>query len=212
MKPLKIISESFGYNSLISSLNEEDFEKIENVLDIGCGEGTCIFKILEKTYWGIDIDKKKIETLDSKLKEIEGNHKLEVADFNIHNFNETKFDLIIMKDFLNIIKTDQLRKTFDNAINLLKEGGVIYIRVNSEYYEDMESIRKNTNSTADAIKFIDRDGPRNYFKFEEIEDLFVDANIPVLFSQREDSRYTKDGYSLIFSSTYSFLGQKEKKS
>ncbi len=211
MKPLKIISESFGYNSLISSLNEEDFEKIENVLDIGCGEGTCIFKILGKTYWGIDIDKKKIEPLDSKLKEIEGNHKLEVADFNIHNFNETKFDLIIMKDFLNIIKIDQLRKTFDNAINLLKEGGLIYIRVNSEYNEDMESIRKNTNSTADAIKFIDRGEPRNYFKFEEIEDLFVDTEIPVLFSQREDSRHMV-GYSLIFSSTYSFLGQKEKKS
>lgn len=92
-------------------LNELNYLKEENILDIGCGTGELLYMINKKglNLYGIDLSDKMIEEAKMKLQ----NHaNLTIGDSENLPYKDNKFDIIICNDSFH---------HYPNPIKALKE-------------------------------------------------------------------------------------------
>jgi ubiquinone/menaquinone biosynthesis C-methylase UbiE len=111
-------------------LNELSYLKNnECVLDVGANNGDVTLQLL-------DMDNKRIVALDSYPEHVSslrnrfsGNTKVEVVegDFFDKNAVSYKFDVVLLKEFLNALPENLYRTIFDRALELLKSNGRIVI-------------------------------------------------------------------------------------
>lgn len=207
----EIIESGQGYNDLIADLSRNRILcKIDNVLDIGCGEGTSIFKRLGKEYWGIDINHDAIATLEQKLSIIGGTHNLIQSNFLEFDFNENTFDLVIMNNFLNEIQISAIETCVKKAVNLMNKGGYLFIRVNSTSSGEIQKAKNETDFAVLELaknKFYieENNYVKNFFEKEDIIKLIELNNVLLLTIKREDEQYYPEN---DVKSEYSFVGCK----
>lgn len=105
-----------------------NFEKINTVLDLACGQGIFERQIDPKTeYVGVDISKSLID--EAKQKSLNKNHKFLVADVSKNlPLKENYFDLVIIILALQNIKN--IEGVVKNAYQHLKDGGRFLIVLN----------------------------------------------------------------------------------
>ena len=111
---------NYAYHNWI----KKNIENNSIVLDVGCGDGTLIFKISKKCkkVYGIDIDKKSINVAIKDNKD--DNVSFINDDFLKYNFKNMKFDMII---FVAAIHHMNMKDALLKAQSLLKENGKIII-------------------------------------------------------------------------------------
>ena len=111
---------NYAYHNWI----KKNIENNSIVLDVGCGDGTLIFKISKKCkkVYGIDIDKKSINVAIKANKD--DNVSFINDDFLKYNFKNMKFDMII---FVAAIHHMNMKDALLKAQSLLKENGKIII-------------------------------------------------------------------------------------
>jgi len=98
----------------------------KKILDLCCGEGHLV-NYINKNY---QCDIKGIELISNK--HIENNNQFIIEDFNLYDFKDEKFDLIICYVSLNLMS--DIKKTLAKCYDLLKENGSVYIKIKSVYY------------------------------------------------------------------------------
>ena len=133
-----------------------------NILDIGTGSGCILLSILKElkssTGIGIDISAKAIQTARVNSKKLNLINRSKFKVFNINEFNEGKYDLIISnppyistKDIKNLSKDitnyeplvalkggidglDLIRKVIYKSISLLKRDGLLAVEIGNRQY------------------------------------------------------------------------------
>ena len=105
------------------------------LLDLGCGDGKDSFFFLSKGYQvtAIDFSIKALKI----LKEEQRNHpnaKLKILSQDIKNINlpENKFDVVYSDVSLHFFTDKSLTNIFKKINNILKPGGLLFIRVKSK--------------------------------------------------------------------------------
>lgn len=111
---------NYAYHNWI----KKNINKNSTVLDVGCGDGTLIFKIcyMCKKVYGIDPDTKSIDT--AKKNNTYDNISFINDDFLKYDFGNTKFDNII---FVASIHHMDMEEALKKAKKLLNEDGKIII-------------------------------------------------------------------------------------
>lgn len=103
--------------------------KVENVLELGCGNSPHMIELVKRgfNYYGIDLSKEMIEYSQEKAKEFRMNVNLiqaNMIDFNI----DYKIDFAyIMLGSLYANNRDELNSHFDSINNVLKSGGLYFL-------------------------------------------------------------------------------------
>jgi len=207
-----IIEEGDEFTFLISLLHQYGcFDRIESILDIGCGCGSSIFKILGKSYCGLDLDENSMIKFEQKLDKLNGTHRLIISDFQDYDFQDQKFDLIIMNNFLNDVKLSQVKSLFKKSIKLLNYEGFLFVKVNSTSSTEINKARKERDFIVEELEpnkfFIESNNySKNFFTKDEIIELFMENDLSLLMIKKEDLQiYPEEDIK----SEFSFIGFKE---
>ena len=105
---------------LVDSLNHMRKDSIKTVLDIGCGPGHLVVKLLElkKDVTAIDIAPNMLEITQLRVDsmKLESNFKTILADYSEHEFDET-FDAISVMGFFDYVEdpVSVLKKLLNDA-------------------------------------------------------------------------------------------------
>lgn len=105
------------------------FEKeLDNILDVGCGQGFFIesLNLNQKKAFGIDLSKYQIEACKQRGLE-------NVASIDLKDVNEKYDCATAIFDVINYIKKDDLKEFFQNIYNVLNEGAYFIFDVNTLY-------------------------------------------------------------------------------
>ena len=116
----KVWNHNYAYHNWIS----KNINNNSNVLDVGCGDGTLIWKIREKckNVFGIDMDTKSIDIAENNNKY--DNVYFINDDFLKYDFGNIKFDSII---FVASIHHMNMDNALIKAKSLLNNNGKIII-------------------------------------------------------------------------------------
>ncbi len=125
-------------------LLECDENKTKNkelkILEIGCGTGLVLFKMLPycKKYIGTDISQSIVSSLKKKIKSQEHVTILQCAAHEVHNIINEKFDVIILNSVIQYFPSaNYLRSVVCNIKNLLSDTGFIFFGdIRAKYLSD----------------------------------------------------------------------------
>lgn len=153
------------------------FEKeLDNILDIGCGQGFFVesLNLNSKKAFGIDLSNEQIEAC--KKRDLENVACIDLKDV------ESKYDCsTAIFDVINYIPKDNLKDFFEDAYNCLNENGYFIFDVNTLYgFEEI----------AQGCITIDADD-----KFIAIDAIYEDEKLLTnltLFTQDENSKFSKE--------------------
>ena len=157
-KLLKII-----FNQINQSKNSK--YKIQNILDIACGTGYFINKINKKypkiNITGIDLSKEMISKINNNQSK---NINIINYDFSKYDFEENKYDLIILSYSLTISGNDP-EKILEKAKSLLNKNGIIMIvdfyKI-FDFYKNFMS-RNNIITYQNIDQLLDNNFTKKYF-------------------------------------------------
>ena len=153
---------------------------LDNILDIGCGQGYFLqnLKINKKNYLGIDLSKEQIKVCKEK-----GLNAKCVALEDV----EEKFDcLVAIFDVLNYIDKNSLKEFLDSAYNTLNENGYFIFDVNTLF--GFEEVAQGT---------IVIDNDKNFISIDAVfenEKLFTNIT---MFSQENNNLFSKENDEII---------------
>jgi 2-polyprenyl-3-methyl-5-hydroxy-6-metoxy-1,4-benzoquinol methylase len=123
------------FNEKEPSLNYIFHNLKENakILDIGCGAGVPVFKLLSEKYdiTGIDISEKMIELAKKNLP----NGKFIISDILDYDFNKSQFDAIVSYYTLFHLPREKHILFIKKCHDLLKNNGILIVTVGM-YDED----------------------------------------------------------------------------
>ena len=154
--------------------------ELDNIIDIGCGQGYFLqnLKVNKKKYFGIDLSVEQIKVCQEK--------NLNAKAMALENVKE-KFDCATaIFDVLNYISKRDLKK-FLKEINLvLNQGGYFIFDVNSAF--GFEEVAQGTITIDVEDKFIAIDA--------NFEDNKLQTDI-TLFEKQENGLFSKESDSII---------------
>ena len=154
--------------------------ELDNIIDIGCGQGYFLqnLKVNKKKYFGIDLSVEQIKVCQEK--------NLNAKAMALENVKE-KFDCATaIFDVLNYISKRDLKK-FLKEINLvLNQGGYFIFDVNSAF--GFEEVAQGTITIDVEDKFIAIDA--------NFEDNKLQTDI-TLFEKQENGMFSKEQDSII---------------
>lgn len=124
----------YWYRYLIDLLDYYN-KQPQKVIDLACGTGNMTFRFAEKKDWdlyGVDISEEMLEIARDKEAEKDNNVKFFQKDLRYFS-PDLKFDLAFsLFDSLNyILNYDDLKKTFKNTYNFLKNDGIFIFDMNT---------------------------------------------------------------------------------
>lgn len=124
---------------LIYELNKN--KKKMNILDFGCGTGSCI-NLISKHFkssklWGYDVSK------DSLRKIRKHNKKINLTS-NLKKIPSKKFDIILISNVMHHIDKKKHNKTLRRCKELLKDSGTLYVFEHNPINPLTSYIFKNT--------------------------------------------------------------------
>tara|TARA_B100001059_G_scaffold66430_1_gene62925 strand:+ start:141 stop:857 length:717 start_codon:yes stop_codon:yes gene_type:complete len=139
-------------NSFI--IKEIKLNKSSQILDIGCGRGKIIGNLstrlnLKTKPIGIDIVKHKDKDKRILFK------KTDALSFFSHN--KKKFDLILIKQTIHLLKNDNIKKLINNCKKKLNLGGVILIFTidpNKNEIPSFQLMKENLNKSLQRDRHI----------------------------------------------------------
>ena len=149
-----------------------------NGLYIGCGNGRNYIPLVRSclNIVGIDISHVAIKQLSEKVPKF--SDKLQCVDFADYSSAEP-FDYIISIQVFQHGTEEQIRKYFEKTLQLLKSGGLLFLRVNSVSTEiHFKHIVIETNSNGGfTIQYMD--GPKkdlniHFYSLQELNKLCKD--------------------------------------
>ena len=112
-----------GSQKFAPILAHNDLNRVQRVLDIGCGPGTNARHFAHCDYLGIDINPQYIETARRRFK-----GKFVVADATRFTVPEGQgFDFILLNSLLHHIDLEGARRILSHAATLLSESGSAHI-------------------------------------------------------------------------------------
>jgi len=118
--------------SYLDFLNwKNNLKKEDNLLDVGCWSGDTILNLKDRcNVWGMDIDKEKIDKIDSEIKE-----KIKLGDVTVNIPFKEKFDYILLSEVIEHVSDDE--KALKNISNSLKKGGKLILTTphSEKYFE-----------------------------------------------------------------------------
>ena len=154
--------------------------ELDNIIDIGCGQGYFLdnLKINKKTAFGIDLSVEQIKVCEAKNLNAQAIALSEV---------EEKFDCATaIFDVLNYISSEDLEQFIEETNLVLNQGGYFVFDVNSHF--GFEYIAQGCITIDLEDKFIGIDA---VFENEKLQtDL-------TLFEKNKDNLYTKTSDSII---------------
>lgn len=208
MNEIEIISDGEDFARLISVLHTNDlYESINNVLDVGAGQGTSIFKGHFKNYIAIEQDKELANSINKKLDILEGKHSVFGIDFFDFNTKEM-FDLILLNNFITVLPMPKVVRCLKKCFEMLNDGGVLFVRANSNYHSDIKKAREESDTEEYQeykFKLKDESYFKNYFKKEELVNLITSIGFKIRVVRREDEEF--EGQEL-FKSEFLILSMK----
>ncbi len=165
-----------NFLDLIFGLYKNRFRKISkewkignklSVLDIGCGIGQ-YSKITSSTYLGVDLNNRYIDYCKKKFIS-ENNKSFRCADVTSLLDEESKFDIVLMVDFLHHIP-DEISKKILNTASLLA----------NQYIICFEPIKEQSNFLGKLI--IDNDRGEYIRSLSDLHELFKNTNCKIIES------------------------------
>ncbi|MGD2090342.1 MAG: amino acid adenylation domain-containing protein [Candidatus Aminicenantes bacterium] len=107
--------------------------KPKRVLEIGCGTGLLLFKILPhlRFYLGTDISKRGLDYIRNQLDARKGSAKVELLNkpaVDFQDIEQSSFDLVVLNSVVQYFPgIDYLLKVLEKAAKVVKPGGYIFI-------------------------------------------------------------------------------------
>jgi len=189
MNELDIISDGEDFLKLIAILHySKIYESVKNVLDVGAGEGTVIFKKHSKNYIAIEQDVTFANKISEKLDIIEGKHSVLIEDFFDFKTNEM-FDLIILNNFITVLPMNKVPQCLEKCFNMLNDRGVLFVRANSNFHSDIKKAREHLDTVEYQdfkFKLKNESYFKNYFERSELINLITSIGFEVSLVLRED--------------------------
>jgi cyclopropane fatty-acyl-phospholipid synthase-like methyltransferase len=152
---------------------------IKSVLDLGCGRGLLIEKLLEKKVEASGIDLSGVMVNDAKAK------NLEVQLIDIADYHDKKFDAIVaVFDVLNFISPTEINEFLNAVSDSLNDGGYFIADVNSLH---------GFSDVAEGVMSVDMED--SFLNIDAIFDENILRTTFTLFekkSEKEGDSFTKD--------------------
>lgn len=198
MNQIEIFSDGEEFARLIALLHNNGlYEGINNVLDVGAGEGTSIFKAQNKNYIAIEQNKEYENIINTKLDNINGKHAVFCLNFFEFNTNQM-FDLILLNNFITVLPIKKVVQCLEKCFEMLNVGGILFIRANSNFHSDIIKAREDQNAEEYQefkFKLKDESYYKNYFKKEELVNLITSSKFKISVVRLEEEEFT--GQELI---------------
>ena len=192
MYEIEIFSDGEDFSSLIAVLHSNNlYESINNVLDVGAGLGTAIFKRHAKNYVAIEQDNNLVNKIIEKLDTIEGVHAVFSIDFFDFK-SDYMFDLILLNNFITVLPMPKVVKCLEKCFEMLNEGGLLFVRANSNFHSDIKKAREEPDTIEyQKFKFKLKDESyfKNYFKKKELAKLIKTCEFNISVLRREDEEF-----------------------
>jgi len=150
-------------------------EKMERVLDLGCGTGRHIIYLLKQGFhvYGCDSSEIALKIAKETLTDVEFKQcKMISLPYENNFFNGILCNFVIQHG-----KIKDIKKAISEMYRILKKGGVLYLTVPSIKHPEYltgEEIELNTKINIDAI---DGNMPHHYFTEKEMREFFHEYNI-----------------------------------
>lgn len=154
-------------------------KELNNILDVGCGQGYFLQNLLvnDLNYYGIDLSQNQINSCKEK--------GLNADCIDLKDVKENYDCLTAIFDVLNYIPKDGVEEFLKNAYDRLNDGGYFIFDVNSKFA--FEEVVQGSLVIDKDDKFISIDA--NYDKNELVTDI-------VLFDRKEDNIFTQEKGSI----------------
>ncbi len=152
--------------------------ELDNVLDIGCGQGYFLecLKANSKTAFGIDLSEHQIQVCHEKGLD-------NTACISLNEVKEKYDCATAIFDVINYINKDDLKQFFEDCYNLLNKDGYFIFDVNTLF--GFEDIAQGCITIDLEDKFIAIDA--NYEDGKLITDLTLFTKETELYSKEQDS-------------------------
>lgn len=156
-------------------------KKLDNILDVGCGQGSFLNQLsaLNLNSFGIDLSSEQIKIAKQ-------NGAKNVASLPLKEVKEKYDCTTAIFDVINYIPKNEIKTFFDEMSLVLNQGGYFIFDVNSLF--GFEEVAQGTLSIDLSDKFIVIDAT-----FEE-EKLITDIT---LFSQKKNKLFEKENDCII---------------
>ncbi len=178
----KSMDDSFNIAGWMSSYNGEQISELEmrewldtaigrikvlnpkRVLEIGCGTGMLLFRLIDKceSYMGTDISTKILEYVAKVAKNKEVHHKLTLLNKSAHDFKEitgNKFDTVIINSVAQYFSnTEYFVNVLKNAIRCIEGEGALFLgdirnfSLLRAFHTSVEIFQASNNMTIDACR------------------------------------------------------------
>lgn len=151
-------------------------KELDNILDVGCGQGFFVesLNLNDKKAFGIDLSSEQIEVCKQRALE-------NVACLDLKDIKEKYDCATAIFDVINYIQKDDLKEFFENVYKVLNENGYFIFDVNTLYgFEEI----------AQGCITIDLDD-----KFIAIDAIYEDEKLVTdltLFTKLEDNNFKKE--------------------
>ena len=162
---------------------EKLLKKGSKVLDAGCGTGRHAVYLAEKGFevHAFDMDKAAVETAKKAVKDAGFNADITVHDVtNPLSYDSGYFDLILSTRVLGHFVIADIRKIFKELDRVLKSGGIIFIQVPGEEYEQDQNTQEYSiiePGTRVPLEGPEKGVPRHHYTDEEINELLPGYSI-----------------------------------
>jgi len=163
------------HNEFVGFVMENE---LDNILDIGCGQGYFLecLKVNNKTAFGIDLSSSQIEVCKQKGLD-------NVAAIPLAEVTETFDCATAIFDVINYISKDDLKKFFEEVYQVVNKNGYFIFDVNSLF--GFEEVAQGCITIDLEDKFIAIDA--NYDEGKLVTDLTLFTKESELFSKEQDS-------------------------
>ncbi|MBU7001943.1 MAG: class I SAM-dependent methyltransferase [Theionarchaea archaeon] len=162
-------------------------EKVNRILDLGCGAGRHVICLAERGYdvYGLDLSPTALEYTIKCLSERELTAHVTLHDMVTLPYDDAYFDAVISVRVIHHNKIGDIRKTIQEISRVLRTGGLIWITVPVPRNE-----RSATQKEIEPGTFIPADGCErglihHYFKKEELLSVFEGFSVIDLHIDRE---------------------------
>lgn len=165
-------STQFLHDAYAMTLSEYE---VKTVLDIGCGRGGLIERLIHENIEAKGIDLSPVMVAEAKAK----GYDVDCVDVSEH---QGQYDAAVaVFDVLNFMDEKQLEAFLEGVSKVLKPNGVFIADINSKH--GFANVAEGTMNAEDEQHFLSVDA---VYDAGELRTIFT------LFTQDEDARYTKE--------------------